>query len=109
MPTYEYRCPDEHTFEITGSVSTYRREVPCPECAATATRFFGSAPMVWDSTKTTVLDYPGSKRLKAGYQHTHGDRSATRMSVGAGGVLNPSHRPRDPMADYIKPEWKKKG
>ena len=42
---------------------------PCPKCKSTGgfTRQL-SAPAI---VTNIVVDYPGSKRLKAGYQHTH--------------------------------------
>jgi len=48
----------------------------CPACGS-ATGFVRviSAPLV---IKTITVDYPGSKRFKAGYVHTHGDRPAEK-------------------------------
>ena len=67
--TYNFSCGKcAHRFD-----DMVQREVgypdECPECHATEnfTRFL-SAPALMG---TIVPSYPGSKRLKAGYQHTH--------------------------------------
>lgn len=76
-------------------------------CGATSKRVFRTAPMIWTSeTHSTILDYPGSKRQKAGYTMSHGDKAATRVSSGAGGMINPRTSAEHPMAARIMPEWK---
>ena len=76
-------------------------------CGATSKRVFRTAPMVWTSeTHNTILDYPGSKKQKAGYTMSHGDKAATRVSSGAGGMINPRTSAEHPMAARIMPEWK---
>jgi putative FmdB family regulatory protein len=61
----------------------------CPECgflkSFTKLASFPNVP-----TKI-ILDYPGSKRFKAGYQHTHADRPAEKKASqvsmhGSGGM-----------------------
>lgn len=82
MPTYDYRCPDGHFHEFRCSVSAKPETHTCPSCGAEATPAITTAPPI---PKVIVLDYPGSKKLKAGYMHTHGDRKATKVQVGYGG------------------------
>jgi len=48
----------------------------CPECGSKqGFKKLISLPSI--PTKI-IVDYPGSKRFKAGYQHTHADRSAEK-------------------------------
>jgi len=76
-------------------------------CGATSRRVFRTAPMIWTSeTHNTVLDYPGSKSKKAGYTMSHADKAATRVSCGAGGMINPRTSAEHPMAARVMPEWK---
>jgi len=41
----------------------------CPHCESPLG--FKKLPSVWASPQTIVVDYPGSKRLKAGYTHIY--------------------------------------
>lgn len=85
MPMYDFQCPKGHQFE---EISAVNEVVCCPECGETAEKVWRkSAPVL----TAIVPDYPGSKRFKAGYQHTHhADQSATRVQSGYGGMCNPS-------------------
>lgn len=85
MPMYDFQCANGHQFEDICGVN----DLPaCPECG-------GSTEKVWNHVApvlTAIIpDYPGSKRLKAGYQHTnHADHSATKVQSGYGGMCNPT-------------------
>lgn len=51
----------------------------CPECGKAATD--ADELLGGKSNKITIPTYPGSKRLRAGYVHSHGDRPAEKGSV----------------------------
>lgn len=102
MPTYEYACPSAHTHEIFCSISAKPSSPPCPTCGEACKQVFLTSPHVWKGLY--VLDYPGSKEKKAGYVHSHVDPGATRVSVGAGGALNPKSKELHPMAHKVIPD-----
>ena len=77
----------------------HRHSGKCPECGETA-KFVLCAPAL---VTNIVVDYPGSKKFKAGYQHSHGDRKGTKIQVGAGGKITPSDEPKAPANGAI---WK---
>lgn len=121
MPTYDYRCPEGHVFEKFCSIREHDAEPnpPCREtvdpdngsppftCGQKSTQVFTSMPSV-NNTEVMILDYPGSKRLKAGYVGGYVDPGPTKVSVGAAGALNPSMKERHPAAQYVTPEWSRK-
>lgn len=115
MPTYEFQCTEGHDFEHFCSISAKPSSTPCPTllgeavpCGAPSKQVFRTPPEHWipGSNKRTVLDYPGSKALKAGYVHSHIDPGVKKVSVGAGGSLNPRTAPMDPIGKQVTPEWK---
>lgn len=118
MPTYSFQCPEGHIFDLFSSISAKPDAPPCehtPEgvegataCGLPAKQVFTSMPSIND-TNVMILDYPGSKRLKAGYVHAYVDPGVKKVSVGAGGALNPSTSPRHPLAQQVRPEWKPGG
>ena len=61
----------------------------CPKCKST--KGFTKCISVPNIPTKIVIDYPGSKRFKAGYQHTHADRPAEKKGSqismhGSGGM-----------------------
>lgn len=132
MPIYEYMCPEGHQFEIRCSVSARPEAPPCPwavtrpighgndgdscedsteeeiNCLLPAKQVFITPPITWipGVDHTTVLDYPGSKSQKAGHVHSHGFKYATKVSVGAGGALNPRTSAEMPLASRVIPDYK---
>lgn len=130
MPTYEYSCPSGHNFEIFCSISSKPEAPPCPEvlcyeqleptdiaqpveprvCGLPAKQVFLTPPDLWITgdcgNRKTVLDTPGSKANKAGYVHTHGNIGVQKVSVGAGGALNPRTHREHPLAERVRPDYK---
>ena len=110
MPTFEYSCENGHRFEVRSSTSNKPDHPPCEVegCTAPTKQGFFTAPELWipGVNKETVLDYPGSKRLKAGYVHHMVDPGVKKVSSGYGGVLNPSFKERHPLAKVVQPDWK---
>ena len=77
MPMYDYRCTDEECGHVEESIEDSETIViTCSECGGESHRFFGEAPKIFN---TIVPDYPGSKKFKAGYIHTHGDKPKTKV------------------------------
>lgn len=128
MPFYDFRCECGHEFEYLVSISNKPKSVICPvsretppgacetdytltpqenPCGQEAKPFLLAMPFIND-TSVRILDYPGSKRLKAGYVHSHVDPGVKKVSVGAGGILNPRTSDLHPAASWVQPEWKKR-
>ena len=58
MPTYEYRCPDGHTFERRAKMSEAASELECPVCSKIATRqLSGGAGLVFKGSGFYLTDY----------------------------------------------------
>jgi hypothetical protein len=129
VPTYEWSCPDGHTFEIYCSISSKPEAPPCPEvlyyesvesddpnvapvkpveCGKPAHQVFLTPPTTWipGVDHKTVLDYPGSKAHKAGHVHSHGFKYATKVSAGAGGMINPRTSAEAPIVNRVIPDYK---
>ena len=86
MPIYDYRCPSGHIHEHRCRIADRPAELPCPDCGASSKQAIIAAPAL---PTTIVVDYPGSKKHKAGYRHTHGDYKGTagKIQVGYGGKI----------------------
>ena len=72
----DYRCPAcNHTFEALVS----KNDVPlCPACGKANGEAVPSAPKLFNTIVPTTRT---SKKHKAGYVHSHGDRPATKVQV----------------------------
>src|SRR5215813_6243790 len=59
MPTYEFRCPDGHTFDrFFRKISDAVAEVPCPECGKPATRqISGGSGLLFKGSGFYLTDY----------------------------------------------------
>ena len=83
MPMYDFVCAcGTETEEIVEAGET----VSCEKCGKPMQRIWNKFPA---SPTHIIVDYPGAKRLKAGYVHSHGDRPATRIQSGYGGSQSP--------------------
>lgn len=115
MPNYDYRCPRDHVWNRFCSIREHDAitDPPCEgpgeevgaRCGLPSHQVFTSMPSI-NNTEVMILDYPGSKRLKAGYVHAYVDPGVKKVSVGYGGALNPTTAPRHPAAKMVQPEWK---
>lgn len=59
MPTYEFRCPNGHAFDrFFSKISDAPKDVPCPECGATAhVQISGGAGLVFKGSGFYLTDY----------------------------------------------------
>lgn len=64
---YDFQCREGHVFEeLVKDLDDYPAK--CPRCGDVKIERLLCAPRI---ATICIPDYPGSKRLKAGYQHTH--------------------------------------
>ena len=57
MPTYDYRCPSGHEFEIVQKI-TQRSRVKCPRCGQVAERqLSGGAGLIFKGSGFYITDY----------------------------------------------------
>ncbi len=90
MPTYVYRCPEEHTFELAHSI---KDESPrnCPECGAVAKRVpAGGAGLLFKGTGFYITDYRSSGYQKKAKADGAGDKPA---AAAGGEAAKPSPPP----------------
>lgn len=65
MPTYEYRCPKDHEFELFQPMSAEPR-AECPECGETAQRLLsGGAGLIFKGEGFYITDYRSEAYKKA--------------------------------------------
>lgn len=59
MPTYEFVCPNGHTFDkFYRKISDAQSELPCPVCGAPATRkVSGGAGLLFKGSGFYITDY----------------------------------------------------
>lgn len=98
---YTYGCKNDHEFEHVCSMNDKPETLPCPECGEVAKGLIMGAPMLMTNV---VPSYPGCKKVKAGYVHSHGDKAATKVSSGFGGCVNPKTSAEDPIVNGVMPE-----
>lgn len=85
MPTYEYRCPEGHTFEVFQKISD-DPIATCPECGREAERqISGGAGFLFKGEGFYTTDYRSKdykERAKA--EKPGADRKADRKDAGGG-------------------------
>ena len=65
MPTYEYRCPKGHEFELFQRMSDEARAT-CPDCGKTAERLLsGGAGLIFKGEGFYITDYRSEAYKKA--------------------------------------------
>ena len=105
LPAVDVSCTDSEHEQPCSCQCPKTEKAPC---GAEATQVFRTAPPIWipGVTHNTVLDYPGSKAHKAGFQMSHGNIGVKKVSVGAGGALNPRTHREHPLASAVIPDPK---
>jgi len=83
MPTYEYRCPKGHLFELFQKMSEEPR-ASCPECGAESERILsGGAGFLFKGEGFYITDYRSDSYRKAASQET-GTKAGEGPKEGAG-------------------------
>ena len=75
MPMYDFKCTlcghEEDDIQPSGTT-----KIVCSKCNGQSERFFADCA----KTLTTIIpSYPGCKKVRAGYVHTHGDKPRTKV------------------------------
>jgi putative FmdB family regulatory protein len=84
MPTYEYRCPEGHEFEVFQKMSD-PPGATCPECGEDAERrLSGGAGLLFKGSGFYITDYRSDSYRKGAKSEGSGG-SGTGSSGGAGG------------------------
>lgn len=80
MPTYEYRCPKGHDFELFQRMSDEPRAA-CPECGEIAERLLsGGAGLIFKGEGFYITDYRSEEYKKA----ASSDKEAAPEKVASG-------------------------
>jgi putative FmdB family regulatory protein len=80
MPTYEYRCPKGHEFELVQRMSD-EPKTPCPECGKIAERLLsGGAGLIFKGEGFYITDYRSDEYKKA----ASSDKEAASGKVASG-------------------------
>jgi putative FmdB family regulatory protein len=88
MPTYEYRCPNDHHFELFQRMSD-PAAAKCPECGADAVRLMSTGGgLIFKGSGFYITDYRGDSYKK----------SAEAES----GTGETAAKPAEPKADSAK-------
>jgi putative FmdB family regulatory protein len=91
MPTYEYRCPEGHTFDRFAKMSESAAELPCPTCGKVAVRqVSGGAGLVFKGSGFYLTDYgknahrtgADGKHGASGSKHESGESSSNESASG---------------------------
>lgn len=86
MPTYEYRCPDGHAFEVFQKMSD-DPVARCPECGAKAERLIsGGAGFLFRGDGFYITDYRSADyKEKASKETASLDSGTSGSDAGKGG------------------------
>ena len=85
MPTYDFRCPNGHTFERFLRMSNAPMVLPCPECGTEAERrISGGAGLSFKGSGFYLTDYgknahraPGGESKSGGSEKGGGDKGGS--------------------------------
>ncbi len=82
MPTYEYRCPTGHEFDLFQSMSDEPGAV-CPECGESAERLMsGGAGLIFKGEGFYITDYRSDAYKKAASSDKEAASSGGKASGG---------------------------
>lgn len=84
MPTYEYRCPKGHTFDVFQRMSD-EPGAQCPECGADAERQLSAgAGLLFKGEGFYITDYRSESYKKAAAKEKPGGDGGSSSSGGEG-------------------------
>lgn len=84
MPTYDYRCPNGHEFELFQRMSD-DPQAPCPECGETAERVIsGGAGVLFKGEGFYITDYRSEEYKKKASAEKKGAEKKGKGSKDAG-------------------------
>lgn len=103
MPTYEYRCPKGHEFELFQRMSDEPRAA-CPECGETAQRLLsGGVGLIFKGEGFYITDYRSEAYKKAASSDKEASGSVgdskKKSSDGAGSSDGSSSKSKGSSAD----------
>ena len=84
MPIYEYRCENEHTFEVLQSMSDDPVKT-CETCEAPVQRVLHSPAVHFKGSGFYTTDYGSKKRPKGGEASDSGPKSGSDSGSKSGG------------------------
>ncbi len=85
MPTYDYRCPNGHAFEVFQKMSD-EPGAPCPDCGADAERqLSGGAGFLFKGEGFYITDYRSDSYRKAAEKDRKAREGASSGSSSAAG------------------------
>jgi putative FmdB family regulatory protein len=107
MPTYEYRCPEGHDFELFQKMSDKPR-AKCPTCGKQATRqISGGAGLVFKGTGFYITDYGKDGKGPRKDSATSSSSSAASSDSGSASTSSTPEPKPAPEKATPKPEKKK--
>ena len=84
MPTYEYRCPEGHTFDVFQRMSD-EPKAECPKCGAAAERQLSAgAGLLFKGEGFYITDYRSDSYKKAAAKEKPGGGSSSGGASGGG-------------------------
>ena len=98
MPTYEYRCPDGHHFELVQRI-TDKPRAKCPTCGKPAVRrISGGAGLIFKGSGFYITDYgkDGKGPRKEAPADSGSDTAATKKDAPAEPAKDPAPTPETP-------------
>ena len=100
MPTYEFRCPNGHTFErFYRTMSAAVSELECPECHAIAQRqISGGAGLAFKGSGFYLTDYGKNAHRKPGPEKKKDDSSGAKSESkpASDAAAKPADKPAAP-------------
>ncbi len=88
MPTYDYRCPEGHTFEkFYRKISEAESALPCPVCGRVADRLVsGGAGLVFKGSGFYITDYGKDGKKDERSRTTKSDTASAESGSGGSGT-----------------------
>jgi len=96
MPTYDYQCPEGHTFEKTHKMSD-RPRVKCPICGRVAARqISGGAGLIFKGSGFYITDYGKDGKGARKAEPAESAPAASGSSTESGAKADTPAKPAEP-------------